>query len=42
MPEREDECTLCELCLELVPPSAIRIHKLYAEYSQPVPSALGL
>jgi len=30
VPEREDECTLCELCLDAAPPGAIHIHKLYA------------
>lgn len=30
LPEREDECTLCELCLDAAPPGTIRIHKLYA------------
>ncbi len=28
-PDREDECTLCELCLNLAPVSAITIHKTY-------------
>ena len=27
----EDECTLCELCLQKCPPHAITIHKLYEE-----------
>ena len=25
IPENEDECTLCELCLDAAPPGAIRI-----------------
>jgi len=29
-PDREDECILCELCLQASPPGAIRIHKLYS------------
>jgi ferredoxin len=29
-PEQEDECTLCELCLDLAPAGALFIHKLYA------------
>ena len=28
-PEMEDECTLCELCLNLAPSGALTIHKLY-------------
>lgn len=28
-PDQVDECTLCELCLELAPPGAIKILKLY-------------
>jgi NAD-dependent dihydropyrimidine dehydrogenase PreA subunit len=28
-PEMEDECTLCELCLNLAPAGALTIHKLY-------------
>jgi NAD-dependent dihydropyrimidine dehydrogenase PreA subunit len=28
--EEQDECTLCELCLEAAPPGAIIIHKLYS------------
>jgi NAD-dependent dihydropyrimidine dehydrogenase PreA subunit len=28
-PEREDECTLCELCLELAAPGCITILKTY-------------
>jgi NAD-dependent dihydropyrimidine dehydrogenase PreA subunit len=28
--ERQDECTLCELCLKAAPPGSIRIHKLYS------------
>jgi len=31
MPEEEDECTLCELCLEAAPAGAITIHKLYSD-----------
>ena len=27
--ENEDECTLCDLCLEVCKPDAIRICKLY-------------
>ncbi len=30
-PENEDECTLCELCLELAPRGAVTIHKLYKD-----------
>ncbi len=26
-----DECTLCELCLAVAPPSTIRVRKLYGE-----------
>ncbi len=29
--ENEDECTLCELCLEAAPPGAVRVIKLYEE-----------
>jgi NAD-dependent dihydropyrimidine dehydrogenase PreA subunit len=29
-PEQEDECTLCELCLEAAPAGSIVIHKLYS------------
>jgi NAD-dependent dihydropyrimidine dehydrogenase PreA subunit len=29
IPENEDECTLCELCLIHAPADAIRIQKLY-------------
>ncbi|MBI3733016.1 MAG: hypothetical protein HY259_06100 [Chloroflexi bacterium] len=29
--ERQDECTLCELCLKAAPPGSIRIHKLYSD-----------
>jgi NAD-dependent dihydropyrimidine dehydrogenase PreA subunit len=29
--EREDECLLCELCLDAAPPGAIRIIKHYAD-----------
>lgn len=28
--ERQDECTLCELCLRTAPAGAVRIHKLYS------------
>ncbi len=28
--DRQDECTLCEQCLDAAPPGAIRIHKLYS------------
>lgn len=28
-PDREDECTLCNLCLQAAPAGALRIHKLY-------------
>jgi len=31
VPENEDECTLCELCLDTAPPDAIRIKKLYKD-----------
>ncbi|HSP99885.1 MAG TPA: hypothetical protein VL049_21900 [Candidatus Dormibacteraeota bacterium] len=27
-----DECTLCELCLEVAPPGAVRVKKLYGEH----------
>lgn len=30
--ENLDECTLCELCLEVAPPGAIRVKKLYGEH----------
>ena len=30
-PDREDECTLCELCLNAAPAGALLIHKLYKE-----------
>lgn len=29
--ENEDECTLCELCLEAAPPGAVRVIKLYED-----------
>ncbi len=29
--ENEDECILCDLCLERCPTDAIAIHKLYSE-----------
>jgi NAD-dependent dihydropyrimidine dehydrogenase PreA subunit len=32
--ERQDECTLCELCLTAAPVGALRIHKLYEGESQ--------
>jgi ferredoxin-like protein FixX len=28
-PDEEDECTLCNLCLETAPPQAITIYKTY-------------
>lgn len=28
-PEQEDECTLCDLCLQVCPEDAIVIHRLY-------------
>ena len=31
VPEKEDECTLCELCLDAAPAGAITIHKLYSD-----------
>ncbi len=31
IPEKEDECTLCELCLQACPFNAIIIHKLYED-----------
>ncbi|MGC8875287.1 MAG: 4Fe-4S dicluster domain-containing protein [Chloroflexia bacterium] len=30
-PENEDECTLCNLCLEQCPQGALRLRKLYEE-----------
>jgi len=30
-PDREDECTLCELCLNAAPAGALLIRKLYKE-----------
>jgi NAD-dependent dihydropyrimidine dehydrogenase PreA subunit len=30
-PEREDECTLCKLCLQVAPPGSLVIRKLYKE-----------
>lgn len=30
-PEREDECTLCELCLNAAPAGTLIIHKNYKE-----------
>jgi NAD-dependent dihydropyrimidine dehydrogenase PreA subunit len=32
-PTEEDECTLCELCLNAAPQGAIVIHKLYKRES---------
>jgi NAD-dependent dihydropyrimidine dehydrogenase PreA subunit len=29
--ENEDECTLCELCLEAAPPGSVRVIKLYED-----------
>ena len=29
-PEQEDECTLCELCLDVAPAGALTIRKLYS------------
>jgi NAD-dependent dihydropyrimidine dehydrogenase PreA subunit len=29
--ENEDECTLCELCMEVCSPNALLIHKLYED-----------
>lgn len=31
IPENEDECTLCELCLKHAPAGAIAIRKLYKD-----------
>lgn len=28
--DREDECTLCRLCLQAAPAGALRVHKLYS------------
>jgi NAD-dependent dihydropyrimidine dehydrogenase PreA subunit len=30
-PQQEDECTLCELCLDEAPASSLVIHKLYGQ-----------
>jgi NAD-dependent dihydropyrimidine dehydrogenase PreA subunit len=30
-PEQEDECTLCELCLDAAPRGALTIRKLYSD-----------
>lgn len=30
-PEQEDECTLCELCLDASPVGALSIHKSYKD-----------
>jgi NAD-dependent dihydropyrimidine dehydrogenase PreA subunit len=32
-PDEVDECTLCELCLELAAPGAIVIRKLYKDHN---------
>ncbi len=32
-PDQEDECTLCELCLKIVPAKAITIRKTYVDES---------
>lgn len=32
-PEREDECTLCELCLDAAPGGSLIIRKLYKDES---------
>jgi NAD-dependent dihydropyrimidine dehydrogenase PreA subunit len=32
-PEQEDECTLCELCLNVAPARALTIRKLYSDQS---------
>ena len=29
VPENEDECVLCDLCVQAAPPGAVRIVKLY-------------
>jgi len=29
--DQEDECTLCELCLELAPPGKLTIYKIYKD-----------
>ncbi len=29
-PEQVDECILCRLCLEIAPPGAVAIYKLYS------------
>lgn len=31
VPENEDECTLCELCLRIAPPGTVKIKKLYKD-----------
>jgi len=33
VPENEDECVLCDLCVQAAPPGGIRIVKLYEEES---------
>ncbi len=30
-PEREDECTLCELCLEVAPAGSLAVRKIYRD-----------
>jgi NAD-dependent dihydropyrimidine dehydrogenase PreA subunit len=30
-PEQEDECTLCELCLDVAPAGVVTIHKTYKD-----------
>ncbi len=31
VPENEDECVLCDLCVQAAPPGGVRIVKLYEE-----------
>jgi len=31
VPENEDECVLCDLCVQAAPPGGVRIVKLYDE-----------
>ena len=31
VPENEDECTLCELCLQAAPDGRVKVWKLYEE-----------